>query len=1047
EAVHAVFPESQSGGAQVVAALRPKQRWLHLSSTDEAKKYTTLATLPAALNEPSLAGNPPSEFTAVYTNNGLAISGSGAPWLLAGAAKESYAQSLATLEELKLKPLRVSPATLSAAGAVASALKVKGGGPVLLLEFGEVSAHLLLIGSDGVQAVRATAVTMDKVAEAVQAELGLKFKGSAGKLFFNEFYDFSETGPKIAARIAQELSADVGALGHAPSAFACAGLPAKQSWFANNLATALKLAPLGPDLKAWSSQAGFAFASPEIESNASPAWLGFLHLIGSYQSATPEKSAWQPDWTRKAPAPAAMPAAPAAKPATPPPAPMARPITPAPTAKPSTPTPPARPAIPPAPGARPFTPTPPSGVKPTTPFTPAKPGTPVPPARPAAPTPTKPITPAPAAKPTALAPAKPAAPIKPLAPAAQVLHGAPPAAAKPGAPAPAKPPAPARPPMAPIPPGTATKPSFFKSPAGYITIAAAVIVLGVVGYSYYSNQEKAVALAHEKAEAEHRASEEAEKLRIQKQQADEALKKAQEEAAAKLKAAEDARKQAEEKARAETAAHLAAARGRINLVTEPAGATVRVGNLPPRTSPALFDEMKLGHYPVTISLSGYDEMKLDLEVKENQTADPGIIKLTSQIGSLQLTTVPAGATYNVRSAAERFQVTAGPQKLNTTPVFNDNWAGGDRTKQNPPNSLAWFCSSVPNSVTVSSGSLTLMGGDASRHIVAYFPRQQLSTGDSLTLTYKFTLAGPLQQIGNASSTSFKVGLFDSNGSFIYNADDQQSGNPVAYVGYAVGTGFAAPGDNSSNAFNIRKRIPVSGNLIVSNSGVYRTLPSKNPGKQRFQPDTTYTGTITIESISENEIRITSSYTGGDLSDYMVSSVDHSGEESKSVVSSFDTIAFALPASSGTTAARAVTLTDVRLTYSTPGGGMSGTTPAMLNNVHAGEYIVTFSREGFASHSENVTVGRGTTARASWQFPNGQIVITSTPQGAAVMRSGLRIGSTPLTLKDVPPGEVDYTLALPNYDEATVSGTVEGGQTLTLNSTLLSVDRITKVTDL
>src|SRR5437773_1212156 len=64
EAVHAVFPETQSGGkAAVIASLRPKQRWMHFSTGDEAKKYTTLATLPAALNEPALAGNPPSEFT------------------------------------------------------------------------------------------------------------------------------------------------------------------------------------------------------------------------------------------------------------------------------------------------------------------------------------------------------------------------------------------------------------------------------------------------------------------------------------------------------------------------------------------------------------------------------------------------------------------------------------------------------------------------------------------------------------------------------------------------------------------------------------------------------------------------------------------------------------------------------------------------------------------------------------------------------------------------------------------------------------------------
>ncbi len=143
----------------------------------------------------------------------MTISGQGAPRLLAAAAKESYTQALSTLEELKLVPNRISPATLSAIGGLASALKLKGdGSTALLFEFGEISTHLFLVSGDGVQAVRSTAVTMDKVAEAVQVELGLKFKGSAAKLFFNRSYDFSETGSKIAARIAQDLTADIGAL-------------------------------------------------------------------------------------------------------------------------------------------------------------------------------------------------------------------------------------------------------------------------------------------------------------------------------------------------------------------------------------------------------------------------------------------------------------------------------------------------------------------------------------------------------------------------------------------------------------------------------------------------------------------------------------------------------------------------------------------------------------------------------------------------------------------------------------------------------------------
>ncbi len=76
-----------------------------------------------------------------------------------------------------------------------------------------------------------------------------------------------------------------------------------------------------------------------------------------------------------------------------------------------------------------------------------------------------------------------------------------------------------------------------------------------------------------------------------------------------------------------------------------------MANLPPRTSPALFTNLKIGNYPVTVSLPNYQTAKLNIEVKENETADPGVIKLAHEAGSLQLTSEPAGVSYSVRSAS------------------------------------------------------------------------------------------------------------------------------------------------------------------------------------------------------------------------------------------------------------------------------------------------------------------------------------------------------------------------------------------------------------
>ncbi len=129
-------------------------------------------------------------------------------------------------------------------------------------------------------------------------------------------------------------------------------------------------------------------------------------------------------------------------------------------------------------------------------------------------------------------------------------------------------------------------------------------------------------------------------------------------------------------------------------------------------------------------------------------------------------------------------------------------------------------------------------------------------------------------------------------------------------------------------------------------------------------------------------------------------------------------------------------------------GLTGTTPATISELPSGDYIVTFTRDGFQSHSETVTVSQTNPAQASWKFSNGNVLITSTPAGATVTTSdGRNLGVTPVTVNDVPPGDVSYTLTLDGYDPATLSGKVEGGKTNTLDTTLLSVNRLAKLGEL
>lgn len=108
---------------------------------------------------------------------------------------------------------------------------------------------------------------------------------------------------------------------------------------------------------------------------------------------------------------------------------------------------------------------------------------------------------------------------------------------------------------------------------------------------------------------------------------------------------------------------LASARGSIVVKTEPNGATVKVGDAPTQTAPAVFSDLKLGRYPVQIFREGYEPKTVSVEVKENQPSDLGTVTLSRSKGSLKITTNPPGLAYEMRSETNPFQPISG-----TTPM-------------------------------------------------------------------------------------------------------------------------------------------------------------------------------------------------------------------------------------------------------------------------------------------------------------------------------------------------------------------------------------------
>ena len=304
--------------------------------------------------------------------------------------------------------------------------------------------------------------------------------------------------------------------------------------------------------------------------------------------------------------------------------------------------------------------------------------------------------------------------------------------------------------------------------------------------------ERIAAAAHEaQVASEKRIKEEAEKNRLiaeQKAREEaEARKKTEGELTRKLAAAEAARQQAELDAKTQLAARLANARGTVLVRSDPPGAMVVLGGLPARPTPATFSDIKIGKYPVTVSLPNYDDVKFEVEINENATTEPPIVRLTRTTGTMEVSSDPAGATYEVR----------------------------------PANAL-------------------------------------------------------------------------------------------------------------------------------------------------------------------------------------------------------------------------LTPPDARRT---------GQTPATLNDLAAGDYTVTISRDGWPPHTENITVGRNSTAKVAWAFQNGIIRISSTPEGATVTRNGIRLGTTPLTLSNQTPGDTRFELSLPEHEPAMLSGRVESGKTLSLSVPMLALDRLANLSEL
>lgn len=443
--VVAGFIAEHQGAPVALALLAPKSQFGRLSSEEEATSIRTSADLLSFAAKTGNTFGATAAAVACDATTGLAPAGEqSSNWILAGAQMSVVEAATEQLSALGLAPQAVSFALPAQLGAAVSALKNTPDSRIALWQLNETDSQLWLVSASGVEKTHTLPIGFNHIFDAVQAELGLKFRTAAAKLFLNNAYEFGDLAGNIAGRLRDQLLIGLAALGTKPSALGVLNLPVHQAWFARGVAQAVDLPLWSVDVSALCAQLGVA--GEAVNSQLPACTLGLLKAAGS---AGQTGIAWVPPLlgekpTSSAPAQAAA----SAKPA---------PAAASPTAAPTT----ASPA--PAPAA----------------------ATPVP----AAVTPA--ATPAPA-KPAAT-PAKPAAAPAPAVPAAQPVSARP-------SPVPASTPAPA--PAAPAYQAAPAQPKPKKSPLVLIAVGGLVVAgIAVAAVSFMKGKTPANTVAAKPAQA------------------------------------------------------------------------------------------------------------------------------------------------------------------------------------------------------------------------------------------------------------------------------------------------------------------------------------------------------------------------------------------------------------------------------------------------------------------------------------------------------------------------------------------------------------------
>ena len=998
--LNTVFPDTKKGTARAICALRPRLRFFHLAGDSETRQYYTPTALRAFVSHSPQAGTGASEIIALETSSGMPLNGSGkveGRWIFEGSPRDSLAAMQATVHGWKLAPFRVEAATLAMLGAIHAEQQAnKASSPLLVWEIGETTSDLFLISSKGLMAAKRLAFGFDKVADSVQTEMGLKSKEIAAKVFFNEFFDFSESGSKITARISPFLLPEivdlVPAEARASAMLLCTGLPSKQAWFNDHMARSLNLTAWQPDVVGWCSCAGMSFLGNTLQATLSPVWLGLLGVMSAFQVDKPDADiAWHPVWNCNRTIPAAndKPAAAAAPPPKPEPAPIPAALK---TVKP-----PAAPTVlpaekvvivavsPPPPTAAAPAPPPPAAItaapdKPGTEDKPAPPSaasaTPVPPPAPAA-TVTPPAPPAavPTAKTVAAAASAPppavAAPVNSLSTATTTAPYKPAAGDKSSTPSVTS--------VTPIPvparPATAAPPAPTITPTKVETVASAPTTTPT---PTKARAPEATTTVDKPAQAGNST-------------------------VAPTPSATD-------KPAPVPAPPVAPQFPKTAATTAETAKPIATPPSPPAAAPAEIPaavvtaaaELPAAAAPKLVTVPG----KRDLPPESSPAPEPA--------------PVPSPAPRRQPRAAD--PSTPAADLASPIPV-SPRPARAATVDESPARRRRFL--KTPAGIAVIGSAVMVLGA------TIFFYRQFAE--EKTAALHAQAVAEQHAAAEAAARRQAEQHLAKVEAEARRRAEEEVAQKNAA----AEAARQQAAEEARRREIETNRLLNGRGSLVIATEPAGATIDIGNLAP-RVSP-------ATVSDLRLGHYTVKISLTGYDPANLDVEIKDNEATAPGPIRLVRQTGSLTLatepagenyevrPAASRFFAAAS----DLR----------QGKTPATLADLPTGEYTVIFSREGWPNHTENVVIEHNRAAQISSKFSGGSVTITSTPAGASVTRHGLKLGVTPLTLEDVQPGEASYTLEAQAYIPVDVTGRVEPEKTLRLDATLISVDRIAGTSDL